>query len=88
MRLETKENKNIKSVHIHPKTCDTKYLFGHLANDGYHTWSDGVITKFLRSNTKSDENFWMILDGPVDYHWFRNTFKNIIALISKNFFSL
>ena len=36
------------SHRIHPKTCTPVELFGWFSNDGYSTWNDGILTKFLR----------------------------------------
>lgn len=62
----------MEQIRIHPKTCDAKQLFGWLAEDGYHTWHDGIITRFLREKTKSKDSNWLILDGPLDFKWAEN----------------
>ena len=57
------------SVRVHPKTCSPRQLYGWFSDDGFHTWNDGLLTKYLRANAKNDSEFWLIADAHIDYKW-------------------
>ena len=66
---EKMSKKKIESVRVHPKTATVDQLYGWVTEDGYHSWNDGILTKYFRENARSDTPFWLITDGSVDYKW-------------------
>ena len=70
IHYEQKINKKkLTSVRVHPKTCSPRQLYGWFSDDGFHTWNDGLLTKYLRANAKNDSEFWLIADAHIDYKW-------------------
>lgn len=70
-----KGNSEVKFVAINPRACQKKELFGFV-DPSKNKWVDGLFTlkvreaiKMLQSSTDLVEQFWIILDGPVDPDW-------------------
>lgn len=58
---------------LNPKSLTLDQFYGSIDPDS-HQWKDGVFSSIFReyANSTSDEQKWIILDGPVDAVWVEN----------------
>lgn len=65
---------NVATYKLNPKSITSDQLYGKLDQDTKQ-WSDGAISRIMRTCTKDVENpekKWIVFDGPVDAVWIEN----------------
>ena len=58
---------------LNPKSISINYLYGYV-NLLTNEWNDGIAAKIIRdaSEEPSEDQQWLIFDGPVDTIWVEN----------------
>lgn len=65
--------KGVQMQRLNPKGMETAELFGGF-DKASQEWREGIFTRYFRyfSQQKEDRKKWILLDGPVDFHWVEN----------------
>ena len=72
--MDTLQNQECRKIHKHvinAKAMNLETLYGKMCE---REWCDGILTKIMRtcSNDSSNDEHWIVFDGPVDAIWVEN----------------